>query len=74
MLAGWANYFCRGPVSKAYHNIDFHVRRRIRKWLVAKHRGIGSGINPYPNEFLDEKLGLIHLATWRTNYLRGRNA
>jgi group II intron reverse transcriptase/maturase len=45
MLAGWANYFCRGPVSEAYRNVDFHVRRRIRKWLVAKHRGIGTGIN-----------------------------
>jgi group II intron reverse transcriptase/maturase len=74
MLAGWANYFCRGPVSEAYHNIDFHVRRRIRKWLVAKHRGIGTGINQYPNEFLYGKLGLIQLTTWRTNYLRGRKA
>jgi len=74
MLAGWANYFCRGPVSEAYHNIDFHVRRRIRKWLVAKHKGIGTGINQYPNEFLYGELGLIQLTTWRTNYLRGRKA
>ena len=72
MLKGWANYFCRGPVSEAYRHIDFHVRRRIRKWLVAKHKGIGTGINQYPNEFLYEELGLIPLTTWRTNYLRGR--
>jgi group II intron reverse transcriptase/maturase len=74
MLAGWANYFCRGPVSEAYRNVDFHVRRRIRKWLVAKHRGIGTGINQYPDEFLHEELGLIRLTTWRTNCLRGRKA
>jgi len=74
MLAGWANYFCRGPVSEAYRTIDFHVRQRIRRWLVAKHKGSGRGINQYPNEFLYEELGLIRLATWRANYLRGRNA
>ena len=74
MLAGWANYFCRGPVSEAYRTIDFHVRQRIRRWLVAKHKGSGRGINQYPNEFLYEELGLIRLATWRTSYLRGRKA
>jgi RNA-directed DNA polymerase len=74
MLAGWANYFCRGPVSEAYRTIDFHVRQRIRRWLVAKHKGSGRGINQYPNGFLYEELGLIRLATWRTNYLRGRKA
>jgi len=74
MLAGWANYFCRGPVSEAYRTIDFHVRQRIRRWLVAKHHGTGRGVNKYPNEYLYEELGLIRLATWRANYLRGRNA
>ena len=59
MLKGWANYFCRGPVSEAYRNIDFHVRQRIRQWLVAKHKQHGTGINQYPNEFLYEELGLI---------------
>ena len=74
MLAGWANYFCRGPVSEAYRTIDFHVRQRIRRWLVAKHKQAGRGINRYPDPFLDEERGLIRLATWRTNYLRGRKA
>jgi group II intron reverse transcriptase/maturase len=74
MLAGWANYFCRGPVSEAYRTIDLHVRQRIRRWLVAKHKGSGRGINKYPNEYLYEELGLTRLSTWRTNYLRGRNA
>jgi len=30
MMRGWANYFCLGPVSKAYHTIDEHARRRFR--------------------------------------------
>jgi group II intron reverse transcriptase/maturase len=74
MLKGWANYFRRGPVSEAYHNIDFHVRQRIRRWLAAKHKQTGRGINRYPDPFLYEELGLIRLSTWRTNYLRGRKA
>ena len=73
-LRGWANYFCRGPVSEAYRAIDFHLRQRIRRWLVAKHKRIGRGINQYPNEFLYAELGLIRLADWRASHLRERNA
>lgn len=74
MLKGWANYFCQGPVSEAYRSIDLHLRQQFRKWLVAKHKGMGRGINRYPNEYLYQELGLIQLTTWRTNYLRGRTA
>lgn len=74
MLTGWANYFRRGPVSEAYRNIDLHVLRRIRRWLVAKHKGEGRGIDQYPNPYLYQELGLIQLTTLRTQYLRGRNA
>jgi hypothetical protein len=31
MMKGWANYFCLGPVSKSYHVIDEHARRRFRR-------------------------------------------
>jgi hypothetical protein len=74
MLKGWANYFCRGPVSEAYRSIDLHLRQQFRKWLVAKHKGKGRGIYQYPNPYLYEELGLIQLTTWRTNYLCGRTA
>jgi RNA-directed DNA polymerase len=74
MLKGWANYFCLGPVSEAYRSIDLHLRQQFRKWLVAKHKGLGRGINRYPNEYLYQELGLIQLTTWRTNYLRERIA
>ena len=38
ILIGWANYFCLGPVSKAYSAVDMHARRRLRRWLCDKHK------------------------------------
>ena len=38
MMIGWANYFCLGPVSKAYRAVEQHARRRLRQWLCAKHQ------------------------------------
>jgi group II intron reverse transcriptase/maturase len=74
MLNGWANYFCRGPVSDAYRNIDLHVRRQIRKWLMTKHKKRGRGIKQYPDSYLFEKLGLARLTNVRSEHLRGRIA
>ena len=28
MLIGWANYFCLGPVSKAYSAVDMHAHQK----------------------------------------------
>jgi RNA-directed DNA polymerase len=74
MSAGWANYFCQGPVSEAYRNIDLHVGQQLRKWLVAEHKGKGRGIHRYPAPYLYRKLGLVPLTAVRTRYLRGRTA
>jgi len=38
MMNGWANYFCLGPVSKAYRAVDRHTCKRLRQWLCAKHK------------------------------------
>src|ERR1017187_5030907 len=40
-LVGWSNYFCLGPVSKAYRSIDRHTAHRLRQWLCAKHKVAG---------------------------------
>ena len=61
-LIGWANYFCLGPVSPAYHAIDTHVRRRLRRWLCKKHKVAGKGITRFPDQVLYEELGLVLLA------------
>jgi group II intron reverse transcriptase/maturase len=72
LLSGWAKYFCRGPVSEAYRNIDLHVRQQVRRWLSAKHQTKGQGINRYSDPYLFRELGLIKLTTVRTQHLRGR--
>lgn len=61
-LTGWANYFCLGPVSPAYHLLDEHVRQRLRRWLCKKHKVAGMGSSRFPDQFLHEDLGLVRLA------------
>jgi group II intron reverse transcriptase/maturase len=61
-LTGWANYFCLGPVSPAYHILDEHVRERLRRWLCKKHKVASTGSSRFPDQFLYEKLGLVRLA------------
>ena len=60
-LSGWANYFCLGPVGKAYRIIDKHARKRLRHWLCEKHRVAGYGYTRYPDEYLYGELGLTRL-------------
>jgi len=67
-LTGWANYFCLGPVSKAYQTIDQHTRRRLRRWLCAKRRQNSRGHARYPNEYLYAELGLTQLAHRTRNF------
>ena len=60
-LAGWANYFCLGPVSKAYRAVDQHVRKRLRHWLCVKHKVSWPGIKQFPEAMLYRELGLVCL-------------
>ena len=62
LLLGWSNYFCLGPVSKAYAAVDAHTRYRLRQWLRVKHKIEGQGTSRYPNEYLDDVLGLVRLS------------
>jgi len=61
-IIGWANYFCLGPVSKAYRAVERHTRRRLRQWLCAKHKVQGAGTARYPDDVLHDELGLVRLA------------
>ncbi|MCP5119201.1 MAG: group II intron reverse transcriptase/maturase [bacterium] len=68
MLTGWANYFCLGPVSKAYRAVDAHARYRLRQWLCAKHKVKGQGTSRFPDEYLDQTLGLVKLESRTRNF------
>jgi group II intron reverse transcriptase/maturase len=66
-LRGWAGYFRLGPVSKAYRNVDAHVRNRLRQWLRKKHKRSGRGAKRYSNDYLHDTLGLVRLPTLTRN-------
>ena len=67
LMRGWGNYFCLGPVSKAYRGVDAHARYRLRQWLRKKHKKQGRGIGSYPDEYLYERLGLMRLEPTTSN-------
>jgi group II intron reverse transcriptase/maturase len=60
-MNGWANYFCLGPVSKAYRAIEQHAEKRLRQWLCAKHEVAWPAIKKFPPDSLNTKFGLIRL-------------
>jgi RNA-directed DNA polymerase len=67
MMTGWANYFCLGPVSRAYRAVDEHARNRLRQWLRKKHKVPGRGTAQFPDKYLHQSLGLIHLGPLTAN-------
>ena len=61
-LNGWANYFCLGPVSRAYQVIDAYTRARLRRWLGKKHRKGTRNHICYSDDYLYQHLGLVCIA------------
>lgn len=61
IMIGWANYFCLGPVSKAYRAVERHARRRLRQWLCAKHKLHWPATKRYPEAAFHDVLGLVCL-------------
>jgi RNA-directed DNA polymerase len=61
MMIGWANYFCLGPVSKAYRAVDQHACQRLRRWLCSKHQEKWPAFKRFPPAYLHEVLGLVCL-------------
>ena len=68
ILIGWSNYFCLGPVSAAYGNVDVHTRYRLRTWLRRKHKVRGRGATRFPFRYLYEELGLVRLGGRTRNF------
>jgi hypothetical protein len=66
IMIGWANYFCLGPVSKAYRAVDSHACKRLGQWLCAKRKMVAAGAGRFPEPFLHRELGLVRL-TMRTS-------
>ena len=66
IMIGWANYFCLGPVSKAYRAVEQHARKRLRQWLCAKHKLSWPATHRFPAAALHDVLGLVRL-TKRTH-------
>jgi len=62
-MVGWANYFCLGPVSKAYRAVDQHAQ-----WLCAKHKVEWPGSKRFPPATLHEVLGLVCLSKRTSNF------
>ena len=63
MMVGWANYFCLGPVSKAYRAVERHARTRLRRWLCTKHKVSWPATKRFPEAALHDELGLVRLTT-----------
>lgn len=76
LLRGWAIYFCHGPVSEAYRDVDRHAQNRLRQWLGGKHKQSGLRHDLYPNELLHGKLGLLQLTSLPRNvpWAKGRGS
>jgi RNA-directed DNA polymerase len=73
MIVGWANYFCLGPVSKAYRAVEQHARKRLRQWLCAKYKVSWPATKRFSDATLHGVIGLVQL-TQRTRNLPWANS
>lgn len=60
-IVGWANYFRLGPAVRVYGIVMKHARRRLRRWLCAKHKVRSRKYARYPNDYLHDQLHLVRL-------------
>ena len=67
-MIGWGNYFCLGPVSKAYRAVEQHARKRLLQWLCVKHKLVWPAAQRLPEPSLHEVLGLVCLTKRTSNF------
>ncbi len=60
VLHGWMNYFRYGTLWKTYVQVERFLQRRVRDWLVHKHRVGTRGECRYPADYLYETMGLAN--------------
>lgn len=60
ILRGWCGYFDQGPVRRVYDLVKAYTERRIRRWLMKKHKRRGTGYRQYPDELLYGEFGLFN--------------
>jgi len=60
-VAGWANDFCLGTITKAYRQVAAYLSHRVRQWLVRKRKEQGSKRARYSDQYLHDTLGLLRL-------------
>jgi len=73
ILRGWCGYFNQGPVLPCYRVLRRYTERRLRRWLVNKHKIRGTtGYRQFPDEYLYGKLGLYNIAKVRANVPRAK--
>jgi group II intron reverse transcriptase/maturase len=61
LMRSWAEYFCLGTVTAAYHKVTAHARYRLRRWLTRKFDLRGPQYARYSATYLHETLGLLQL-------------
>jgi len=60
VMQGWMNYFRYGTLWKTYGQLEQFLQRRVRDWLVHKHRVGTRGERRYPADYLYETMGLVN--------------
>ena len=54
VVRGWCNYFDQGAAHPAYRKVSRHLVWRFRRWLMKKHKRLGSAARHYPMPVLRE--------------------
>jgi RNA-directed DNA polymerase len=68
VLRGWANYFCFGTYTAAFHIVQRHACRRVRRWMRRKLELDGQGLSQYPDSRLHQEFGLLNLNRFPRRY------
>lgn len=59
VVYGWLNYFSYGTLWKTYGLLERFLQRRVRGWLVHKHRVGSRGECRFPARHLYDTMGLV---------------